>query len=73
MANAPAETIDALNGPCLNRSGNPEPGTFGFATLADVEKRRAATSAQCGIGIGIDGYRLAIAGLAAKVGVKPRA
>ena len=117
MANTPAETIYVLNGPNLNLLGTREPETYGHATLADVEKLCAETSAQFGFkadcrqsnravkipavevhisnihareafrhhsftakaafasltGFGIDGYRLAINGLAAKLGVKTKA
>ena len=49
MANATAETIYVLNGPNLNPLGNREPATDGHATLADVEKLCAETSAQFGM------------------------
>ncbi len=49
MANAPAETIYVLNGPNLNLLGIREPETYGRATLADVEKLCAETSAQFGL------------------------
>jgi 3-dehydroquinate dehydratase-2 len=127
MANSAAETIYVLNGPNLNLLGTREPETYGHATLADVEKLCADTSAQFGLnadcrqsnhegelidfiheahaskavevhisniharenfrhhsftakaafatlsGFGIDGYRLAISGLAARIGVKAKA
>src|ERR1700737_605292 len=148
MAKTAAETIYVLNGPNLNLLGTREPETYGHATLADVEKLCAETSAQFGLkadcrqsnregelidfiheaharkaagiiinaggyshtsiavkiptvevhisniyaresfrhhsftaraafatlcGFGIDGYRLAISGLAARIGVKAKA
>ena len=51
MANAPAETIYVLNGPNLNLLGIREPETYGRATLADVEKLCAETSAQFGLSV----------------------
>lgn len=51
MANAPAETIYVLNGPNLNLLGIREPETYGCATLADVEKLCAETSAQFGLSV----------------------
>ena len=51
MANAPAETIYVLNGPNLNLLGIREPETYGRATLADVEKLCAETSAQFGLSL----------------------
>jgi len=44
-----AETIYVLNGPNLNLLGTREPETYGHATLADVEKLCADTSAQFGL------------------------
>ena len=38
-----------LNGPNLNLLGTREPETYGHATLADVEKLCAETSAQFGL------------------------
>ena len=49
MANTSAETIYVLNGPNLNLLGTREPETYGHATLADVEKLCAETSAQFGL------------------------
>jgi 3-dehydroquinate dehydratase II len=49
MAERPAETIYVLNGPNLNLLGTREPATYGHATLADVEKLCAETSAQFGL------------------------
>jgi 3-dehydroquinate dehydratase-2 len=49
MANTAAETIYVLNGPNLNLLGTREPDTYGHATLADVEKLCAETSAQFGL------------------------
>src|SRR5476649_1252093 len=46
---ASAETIYVLNGPNLNLLGTREPATYGHATLADVEKLCAETSAQYGL------------------------
>ena len=46
MAKTAAETIYVLNGPNLNLLGTREPETYGHATLADVEKLCAETSAQ---------------------------
>jgi 3-dehydroquinate dehydratase-2 len=51
MANAPAETIYVLNGPNLNLLGIREPETYGRATLADVVKLCAETSAQFGLSV----------------------
>jgi 3-dehydroquinate dehydratase-2 len=45
----PARTIYVLNGPNLNMLGTREPETYGHATLADVEKLCAETSAQFGL------------------------
>ena len=44
-----AETIYVLNGPNLNLLGTREPETYGHATLADVERLCADTSAQFGL------------------------
>ena len=49
MANTSAATIYVLNGPNLNLLGTREPETYGHATLADVEKLCAETSAQFGM------------------------
>src|SRR6201991_444332 len=49
MAERPAETIYVLNGPNLNLLGTREPATYGHATLADVEKLCAETSALFGL------------------------
>ena len=49
MANTSAATIYVLNGPNLNLLGTREPETYGHATLADVEKLCADTSAQFGM------------------------
>jgi 3-dehydroquinate dehydratase-2 len=49
MANSLASTIYVLNGPNLNLLGTREPETYGHATLADVEKLCAETSAQFGL------------------------
>src|SRR6201994_3343248 len=49
MANTP--TIYVLNGPNLNLLGIREPETYGRATLADVEKLCAETSAQFGLSV----------------------
>src|SRR3981189_2874863 len=49
MAERPAETIYVLNGPNLNLLGTREPATYGHATLDDVEKLCAETSAQFGL------------------------
>jgi 3-dehydroquinate dehydratase-2 len=49
MAKSAAETIYVLNGPNLNLLGTREPETYGKATLADVEKLCADTSAQFGL------------------------
>src|SRR2546428_12162242 len=49
MAQASAATIYVLNGPNLNLLGTREPETYGHATLADVEKLCAETSAQFGL------------------------
>src|ERR1700720_2790543 len=46
---SPAETIYVLNGPNLNLLGTREPETYGHATLADVEKLCADTSAHFGL------------------------
>src|ERR1700753_2483433 len=51
MAHAPAETIYFLTGPNLNLLGIREPETYGRATLADVEKLCAETSAQFGLSV----------------------
>ena len=44
-----ADTIFVLNGPNLNLLGTREPETYGHASLADVEKVCADTSAQFGL------------------------
>jgi 3-dehydroquinate dehydratase-2 len=49
MAKRAAETIYVLNGPNLNLLGSREPETYGDATLADVERLCAETSAQFGL------------------------
>ena len=49
MAKPAAETIYVLNGPNLNLLGTREPDTYGHATLADVEKLCAETSAKFGL------------------------
>src|SRR6202163_1948069 len=49
MAKTAAETIYVLNGPNLNLLGTREPATYGHATLADVERLCAETSAQFGL------------------------
>jgi len=49
MAKTDAETIYVLNGPNLNVLGTREPETYGHASLADVEKLCADTSAQFGL------------------------
>jgi 3-dehydroquinate dehydratase II len=49
MAKTATETIYVLNGPNLNLLGTREPETYGRATLADVEKLCAETSAQFGL------------------------
>jgi 3-dehydroquinate dehydratase II len=49
MAKTAAETIYVLNGPNLNLLGTREPETYGRATLADVEKLCATTSARFGL------------------------
>ena len=43
------DTIYVLNGPNLNLLGTREPATYGHATLADVEKLCADTTAQFGL------------------------
>ena len=48
-ARASAATIYVLNGPNLNLLGTREPETYGYATLADVEKLCAETAAQFGL------------------------
>src|SRR6195952_1470130 len=48
-AKASAATIYVLNGPNLNLLGTREPATYGHATLADVERLCAETSAQFGL------------------------
>jgi 3-dehydroquinate dehydratase-2 len=48
MAKTAADTIYVLNGPNLNLLGTREPETYGRATLADVEKLCADTSAKFG-------------------------
>src|ERR1700693_221324 len=49
MANSLAEKIYVLNGATLTWRGTREPETYGHATLADVEKLCADTSAQFGL------------------------
>jgi 3-dehydroquinate dehydratase-2 len=49
MAKTVSETIYVLNGPNLNLLGTREPETYGRATLADVEKLCADTSAKFGL------------------------
>lgn len=49
MAKPVSETIYVLNGPNLNLLGTREPETYGQATLADVEKLCADTSAKFGL------------------------
>jgi 3-dehydroquinate dehydratase II len=49
MGKTAAETIYVLNGPNLNLLGSREPETYGRATLADVEKLCATTSARFGL------------------------
>ena len=49
MAQTSAETIYVLNGPNLNLLGTREPETYGHATLADVERLCAETSAKFGL------------------------
>src|SRR6201987_927231 len=49
MAKPAADTIYVLNGPNLNLLGTREPDTYGHATLAEVEKLCAETSAKCGL------------------------
>src|SRR5258707_12466597 len=49
MAKIAAETIYVLNGPNLNLLVTRYPETYGHATLADVEKLCAETSAQFGL------------------------
>jgi 3-dehydroquinate dehydratase II len=49
MARSSADTIYVLNGPSLNLLGTREPETYGHATLADIEKLCAKTSAQFGL------------------------
>src|SRR3954469_10806158 len=44
-----AKTIYVLNGPNLNLLGTREPATYGHATLADVERLCAETSAHFGL------------------------
>ncbi|MDA9439720.1 hypothetical protein XH98_11395 [Bradyrhizobium sp. CCBAU 51745] len=69
MAEPATDTILVLNGPNLNVLGTREPEQYGHATLADVEKLCRETAAS----FGIEGYRLAIQGLAAKLGTRPKA
>jgi hypothetical protein len=57
MANSLAETICVFDVPNLYSVGTPEPETYGHAMF----------------GFGIDSCRLAIDGLAAKIGVKTKA
>ena len=49
MSKTAADTIYVLNGPNLNLLGTREPETYGHATLADVEKLCADTSAKFGL------------------------
>src|SRR5262252_4221116 len=49
MAKTVDQTIYVLNGPNLNLLGSREPETYGHATLADVEKLCAETSAKFGL------------------------
>jgi 3-dehydroquinate dehydratase-2 len=49
MVKRAAETIYVLNGPNLNLLGSREPETYGDATLADIERLCAETSAQFGL------------------------
>src|SRR3979411_1484552 len=49
VARASTTTIYWLNAPNLNLLGTREPETYGHATLADVEKLCAETSAQFGL------------------------
>src|ERR1700712_3980976 len=49
VARASTTTIYVLNGPNLNLLGTREPEAYGHATLADVEKLCAETSAQFGL------------------------
>ena len=49
MPKTAAETIYVLNGPSLNLLGTREPETYGHATLADIEKLCAETSARFGL------------------------
>jgi 3-dehydroquinate dehydratase-2 len=44
-----AKTIYVLNGPNLNLLGTREPETYGYASLADVEKLCRATAEQFGL------------------------
>jgi 3-dehydroquinate dehydratase-2 len=48
-ARASVATIYVLNGPNLNLLGTREPATYGHATLADVERLCAETSARFGL------------------------
>jgi 3-dehydroquinate dehydratase-2 len=49
MAKTLNHTIYVLNGPNLNLLGTREPETYGHATLAEVEKLCAKTSAEFGL------------------------
>src|ERR1700681_3409711 len=49
MATTSKQIIYVLNGPNLNLLGTREPATYGHATLADVERLCAETSAQFGL------------------------
>jgi 3-dehydroquinate dehydratase-2 len=49
MAKTPDQTIYVLNGPNLNLLGTREPGTYGHATLADVETLCTEAAAQFGL------------------------